>query len=31
LGISDKMVRISVGVEFYEDLIDDINQALEKS
>jgi len=31
LGISDKMVRISVGVEFYEDLIDDIKQALEKS
>ena len=30
LGISDKMVRLSVGVEHYEDLIYDIEQALEK-
>ena len=30
LSITDKLVRISVGVENYEDLIWDINQALEK-
>lgn len=29
LKITDKLVRISVGVEFYEDLITDIKQALE--
>lgn len=28
LGISAKMIRLSVGVEFYEDLIDDLQQAL---
>lgn len=27
LGISDKMVRLSVGVEYYEDLIHDLDQA----
>lgn len=30
LGISSGLVRISVGVEHYEDLINDIKQALEK-
>ena len=30
LSITEKLVRISVGVENYEDLIWDINQALEK-
>lgn len=30
LSITGKMVRLSVGVEFYEDIIYDINQALEK-
>jgi methionine-gamma-lyase len=30
LGISEKLVRLSIGVENYEDLIWDINQALEK-
>jgi methionine-gamma-lyase len=28
LGISAKMIRLSVGVEYYEDLIDDLQQAL---
>ena len=28
LGISEKLVRISVGVEYYEDLIFDIERAL---
>lgn len=30
LGISEKLVRLSIGVEHYEDLIWDIRQALEK-
>lgn len=30
LGISEKLVRLSIGVENHEDLIWDINQALEK-
>ena len=30
LSITEKLVRISVGVENYEDLIWDIEQALEK-
>ena len=30
LNITDKMVRISVGIENYKDLIWDIEQALEK-
>lgn len=29
LAITDKLIRISVGVEYYEDLISDIKQALE--
>ena len=29
LGISEKMVRLSVGVEHYTDIINDIAQALE--
>lgn len=29
LGISEKLIRLSVGVEYYEDLIFDINRALE--
>ncbi|MEI6022107.1 MAG: cystathionine gamma-synthase family protein [Bacteroidota bacterium] len=28
LGISEKMIRLSVGVEYYEDIINDIEQAL---
>lgn len=28
LSITDKMIRLSVGVEYYEDIIQDINQAL---
>ncbi len=30
LGITDKMIRLSVGVEHYKDIIYDIEQALEK-
>lgn len=30
MGITDSLVRLSVGVEHYEDIITDINQALEK-
>jgi methionine-gamma-lyase len=30
LGISEKLVRLSIGVEHHEDLIWDIQQALEK-
>jgi len=30
LSITEKMVRLSIGVEYYEDIIFDINQALEK-
>ena len=30
LSITGKMIRLSVGVEYYEDIIYDINQALEK-
>lgn len=30
LSITEKMIRLSVGVEHYEDIIFDINQALEK-
>jgi len=29
LGLSDALVRMSVGIEASEDLIDDINRALE--
>ena len=29
LGISEKMIRLSIGVEHYEDIISDISQALE--
>ncbi len=29
LGISEKMIRLSVGVEYYEDIINDIKQALD--
>lgn len=28
LNITEKMIRLSIGVEYYEDLIDDIDQAL---
>ena len=30
LSITDKMIRLSIGVEHYEDIINDIKQALEK-
>jgi len=30
LSISDKMIRLSIGVEHHEDIIYDIEQALEK-
>ncbi len=30
IGITEKMIRLSVGIEHYEDLIQDIAQALEK-
>lgn len=30
LGISEKMIRLSIGVENYEDIISDIGQALDK-
>ena len=30
LGISDKLIRLSVGVEHYDDLIEDIRQALDE-
>jgi methionine-gamma-lyase len=30
LSITEKMVRLSIGVEFYEDIIYDIEQALTK-
>jgi len=30
LGIKDNMVRLSIGVEYYEDIIMDIEQAFEK-
>lgn len=29
LSITEKMIRLSIGVEYYEDIISDINQALE--
>ena len=29
LGISDSLLRLSVGIEDVEDIIDDLNQALE--
>jgi len=28
--ITEKLVRLSIGVEYYEDIIADINQALDK-
>jgi methionine-gamma-lyase len=28
LSITDKMIRLSIGVEYYEDIIFDLNQAL---
>jgi O-succinylhomoserine sulfhydrylase len=31
VGITDGLIRISVGLEHINDIIDDINQALEKS
>jgi methionine-gamma-lyase len=31
LGISEKMIRLSIGVEYYEDIVSDIQQALEKA
>lgn len=31
MGITDKMIRLSVGVEHYEDIIWDLQQALEKA
>ena len=30
-GLSDSLIRLSIGVEDYEDLLDDLKQALEKS
>ena len=30
LSITDKMIRLSIGVEHYEDIIKDIKQALDK-
>jgi cystathionine beta-lyase/cystathionine gamma-synthase len=29
LGISDSLLRLSVGIEDVEDIIDDLNQALD--
>jgi cystathionine beta-lyase/cystathionine gamma-synthase len=29
-GLSDSLMRLSIGVEDFEDLLDDLNQALEK-
>ncbi|MCX6147603.1 MAG: cystathionine gamma-synthase family protein [Candidatus Kapabacteria bacterium] len=29
LSITEKMIRLSIGVEYYNDIIDDINQAIE--
>jgi O-succinylhomoserine sulfhydrylase len=31
VGISDGLVRLSVGLEHYEDIIQDVERALEKS
>jgi cystathionine gamma-lyase/homocysteine desulfhydrase len=31
LGITDGLVRLSVGIEDVEDLLDDVRQALERS
>lgn len=31
IGISDNLVRLSIGIEHYQDLIDDINSALKKA
>lgn len=31
LGITDSLVRLSIGLEDVEDLIDDLDQALHKS
>ena len=28
LGINEKMVRLSIGVEYYADIIDDLDQAM---
>ena len=30
LGITDKMIRLSIGVEYYQDIINDIEYALSK-
>jgi len=30
LGITDKMIRLSIGIEYVEDIIGDVEQALEK-
>jgi methionine-gamma-lyase len=30
MNITEKLIRLSVGVEHYSDLITDINQALDK-
>jgi cystathionine beta-lyase/cystathionine gamma-synthase len=29
-GLSDSLIRLSIGVEDFEDLLDDLGQALEK-
>ena len=31
MGISDNLIRLSVGIEYAQDLLEDINQAIEKS
>jgi len=31
IGISDNLLRLSIGIEHYQDLIDDINNALKKA
>ncbi len=30
LGITEKMIRLSIGVEYYADILDDLNQAMNK-
>ncbi len=29
-GITNKMIRLSIGVEYYADIIDDLEQAMDK-
>ena len=31
MGISEHLIRLSVGIEYAQDLLDDVNQAIEKS